>query len=89
MAASVQTEPAQMLAPTEGLLTNEAQIHLEWLAQLSEEQTHGSEITSYHLRWDAGTNGIVYIDVVGLVSDSIALDFVISNDITPGEFYLA
>jgi len=49
----------------EGQLTDERQIELEWLALTSYEQTRGSIVTSYALRWDRRTYGLVWYDIVG------------------------
>ena len=63
--ARVQTEPDTVYTLVEGQLTDERQIELEWLALTSYEQTRGSIVTSYALRWDRKTYGLVWYDIVG------------------------
>lgn len=48
--------PSKPLPPTRGLLTNTAQIQIDWSSLLTSLETGGSPITSYNIQWDAGTN---------------------------------
>ena len=41
-----------MATPTEGSLTNESQIEVNWVALTVHTETRGAEITSYELQWD-------------------------------------
>jgi hypothetical protein len=51
------------------------------------EETKGSEILSYHIRWDKKTYGLEWYDLVGLDSDYVNVEFTHGSDILPGETY--
>jgi hypothetical protein len=71
----------------EGLETNEVQVHVEWQSQTSHTETQGSPITSYHLLWDEGSNGLTWTDVIGLGSNNLQTEYIITNKVQPGQFY--
>ena len=64
--ARTQTVPLQPAPPVEAQLTNENQVHVSWAIQSSHVETGGSDILSYNLRWDKGSNGLTWHDTIGL-----------------------
>ena len=84
---AVQIKPHQMLAPTSGSITDEEQVHVQWLA-LTDTATGGSTIVSYNLQWDRGT-GVEddWYTVVGESPYSTLLEATLSNEIVPGTLY--
>jgi hypothetical protein len=53
-----------------------------------EDELRGSEITSYYLQWDKGTDGITWYDLVGLTESFTDLEYTATyGDILPGEDY--
>lgn len=79
--ARVQTEPVPPQMPTEGLLTNMVQVEVEWLEITAYETTRGSQITSYNLRWDAGTNGFEWFNLIGLDPYYTTTEYIVSDNI--------
>jgi hypothetical protein len=57
-------------------MTDELNIEVEWQPLLTHEDTRGSPVTSYHLRWDKRTYGLVYYDLIGLDSDFVLNEFI-------------
>jgi hypothetical protein len=53
----IETEPGLVSTLVEGILTNEEQIEVKWQPLTTYIETKGSPVTSYNLRWDAGSNG--------------------------------
>lgn len=48
----------------------------------------GSEISSYYLQWDKGTNGATWFDLVGLTDVYLDLEYTATyGDIIPGGDY--
>jgi len=47
-----------MSAPFEGILTNEAQVQVMWLALTTHNELRGAPITSYNMQWDQGLFGL-------------------------------
>lgn len=83
----IQTEPIAVNTPTEGAHTNEIQIEVLWTPQTAHEEIRGSPVTSYDLRWDAGSNGLEWYSLVGLESENLATGFIVSDYINGGEIY--
>lgn len=84
--ALVEYVPKKMATPTSGLATLESQIEVDWVA-LAGLDTGGATITSYNLQYDSGTNGITWIDVVGLTPAFTETSTILSSQITPGVTY--
>lgn len=85
--ARILTEPVQMAAPFRGTSTTESQIHVKWVA-LEGDEIRGSTISSYHLQWDKGTDGVTWFDLSGLTSQNLDLEFIVHNsDVVGGQVY--
>lgn len=46
-----------------------------------------STILSYHLQWDAGSNGATFTDLIGNSIDSLALTYTVSSSVVAGTLY--
>lgn len=44
-------------------------------------------MTSYNLRWDAGSNGLEWHSLIGLESDNLETEFIVSDNIIGGQIY--
>jgi len=84
--ARVQVEPQAMNAPTRGDATGPTQIEVNW-SSLTTPEDGGSAVLSYHLQYDAGSNAVNWIDVIGLSPDSIATNVIVSTNIESGTTY--
>lgn len=84
--ARVQVEPLAMNAPTRGDVTGPTQIEVNW-SSLTTPEDGGSAVLSYHLQYDAGSNAVNWIDVIGLSPDSIATNVIVSSNIESGTTY--
>lgn len=84
---NVGIEPVMVATPTEGLLTNQQQVHVKWVALTAYAEIRGAPVTSYNLRWDTGTDGLLWRDLVGATSDSLELEYIITQGIIPGAYY--
>jgi hypothetical protein len=71
----------------EGLATDETQIEIFWNALTSYASTGGSPIISYELRWDAGTFGLQWTELVGKTTASLLTRFTVTNFVVPGHTY--
>lgn len=85
--ATIQTEPVQMSSPTRGSSTSQTQIEVSWTALSSASDTRGSSITTYHLQWDAGSNGGTWSDLIGLTSNYVSTTFYVTSGLTAGTSY--
>jgi hypothetical protein len=85
--AKVQTQPSQIPALFEGKGTNERAVHIEWNALSTYEETRGAAIISYHVRWDKGTFGLEWFDLIGLSSNNLLLEHTHEADVVPGNEY--
>ena len=81
--------PSQLTTLSEGLLTSTFQIHLEWTALTTHEQTGGAPITSYNLQWDAGLFGLSWEHLVGYEADSGLTDtsYIVTQGVLGGYEY--
>ena len=85
--AQILTEPAQMGTPSRGILTDQNHIHIVW-DSLVDDELKGSQISSYYLQWDKGTNGVSWYDLVGLADPYLQLEYIAYfGDIVPGSNY--
>jgi len=50
-------------------------------------ETGGSTILSYELRWDAGSFGLYWVDLVGKSTASLLTRFTVTNFVVPGRTY--
>ena len=51
------------------------------------ESMGGSEVTSYNLQWDKGTQGISWFDIIGHNPVSLDLTTTQTADVVGGSFY--
>jgi hypothetical protein len=51
---------------------------------ITHEESGGSDVLSYHLRWDKRTYGLLWYDLIGLDEDFLMTEFVHSTDVVPG-----
>jgi len=51
---------------------------VKWVALTSYSEIRGAPVTSYNLRWDAATDGLLWYDLVGATSDSLAIEYIIT-----------
>ena len=85
--APVTTPPQQMAPPTrDSAITSTTQIKVDWLA-LGAPQNGMTSILSYHLQWDAGSNGAVQNELVGESTDYLGTTYTVSSGVSPGARY--
>lgn len=70
-----------MSTPTRVTTTSTSKIVVEW-SSLSSPNNGGSDITSYFLEWDAGTNGVTYTEIVGYSPVSNATSYEVTGNST-------
>jgi hypothetical protein len=46
-----------------------------------------SEISSYNLQWDSGTDGETWSNLIGFNTESLALTFTVASSLTQGDHY--
>jgi hypothetical protein len=83
---TIQTEPNAMAAPTRGSTTSTTIVEVDWAALIS-PANGDSSITSYNLKWDAGTSGVTWTDLIGLSPSSTATSYSLTTGITAGSSY--
>jgi hypothetical protein len=66
--AKIQTVPEQVQNLSELATTTSDNIDFEWDALTTEEQTGGSEILSYQVQWDRGSDGSYFLNLAGYVA---------------------
>lgn len=76
-----------MASPSRGSSTTITQIQVDWVALSNVADYGGSPILSYHLQWDAGSNGITFTDLTGLSTESTATTYIVTSGITGGTDY--
>jgi len=82
---TIETEPQQMSAPTQGSATSDSQIQVDWVALSSSPSNGGSTILSYHVQWDQGTS--TWVDLVGAGSDYTGTSFTVASGVSVGNTY--
>ena len=60
--------PEQVQNLSELATTTSDNIDFEWDALTTEEQTGGSEILSYQVQWDRGSDGSYFLNLAGYVA---------------------
>jgi len=68
-----------------GELTGEHLLQIEWTELLTREEIGDSQILSYHLEFDQGTN--MWVTVVGNPQNYALNSVIITNDIVAGTVY--
>lgn len=84
---TIETEPDVIRTLVEGNLTDEHNIHVKWNALVAYNETRGSPILSYHLRWDNHSFGLEWFELVGLTTNYTATNFTFSTNVIPGNTY--
>lgn len=85
---TAQSKPAQMAAPTTvQTLTNETSLFVQWAALTTPSETGGSTITSYYLKWDKGTAGATWYDIIGNGPTSLDTNITLTSDVSAGTTY--
>ena len=83
--AIIEDKPAKMQAPWRGTLTSETQLQILW-TELEGTDTGGTDIDSYNLRWDQGTD--TWADMIGEDGNYlVASEHIQTDNITPGMLY--
>jgi hypothetical protein len=76
--------------PSEGSLTSEYQIEVEWSALTTTAETGDSAILSYNLQWHAGaadTEGAVWESLAGDLSEYPGTSYIVTSGIVEGATY--
>jgi hypothetical protein len=78
-----------MNTPTEGTLTNEAQIEIEWAALSTAAETGGSTILSYNLQWHDGEDDIdaSWVSLAGDISEYPGTSYIVTLHVERGATY--
>ena len=83
----ITTVPHQMAAPTrDDAGTSTVAIKVNWLP-LNAPENGMSAIKSYNLKWDAGSSGTFWEDVVDEDNDYTLTYFTVTTGLTPGQSY--
>lgn len=80
--ALVAVVPLTMSAPSRGTATSTSQVEIDWTL-LTDPSNGGSEVTSYHLVWDAGT-GTTTTTLVGLLTPYTLGSYIVTTGVTLG-----
>lgn len=67
--------------------TSESQIQVLWDALTTYTETRGSPIISYHLQYDAETNGAFWIDIIGNNAFYSSTTFTLTYGLSAGRVY--
>jgi hypothetical protein len=85
--ALVITVPLAMAAPVrDSAATTTAQIKVSWTALVAPANGM-SDVLTYNLEWDAGSDGAAWAEVVGETTDYLLTHFTVSSGLTPGTSY--
>jgi hypothetical protein len=86
---TVQTEPAQMPAVTNGSLTGPTQVQLLWDALTTDNETGAAAIITYNLQWHGGADdyGAAWVSLTGEVSDYVATSYIVTGGVVKGAAY--
>lgn len=58
-----------------------------WAELTTEEETGGTEIISYNVQWDSGSNGQQWSNLVGVTSNFIGYDYKATTEVQAGVTY--
>lgn len=84
--ALIQSIPNKMATPVRDPSTTIEVLVVNW-ATLEIPDNGYSEIESYNLQWDRGTNGVTWYNLIGYDSDTLVSTFQTVNTLTPGNVY--
>jgi hypothetical protein len=85
--ARIQTEPVAVRNVRRGDETSEIQIQVNWDPLTVYNDVRGSDIISYHLQYDAETNGAFWIDIIGINAFYPSTSFTLTYGIRAGRVY--
>lgn len=80
--AIIETIPSVMNSPTRNPQTNTVKIVVDWLPPANDGY---SEILSYNLQWDAGTDGENWTNLVGFQTNSLVKTFTVAQGVIFGD----
>ena len=46
-----------------------------------------SQIITYNMQWDRGTNGETWFNLIGSSTDSLTTSYIVTNGVVAGDFY--
>jgi Fibronectin type III domain len=75
-----------MATPTKDSSSSSTQLVVDWTA-LTSPDNGDSTITSYNLKWDAGTSGVTWTTLIGYSPSSTALTYSVTSGLTVGSSY--
>ena len=79
--AQIRTRPLKPpTTPTRNIATSYTQLVVDYSA-LIDTDTGGSPVVSYGLRYDDGSSGTIWTNLVGYVSDNLALTYSVTTSI--------
>ena len=85
--AKIQTEPQQVKNLVKISTTSQANIDFMWDPLETLEETGGTDILSYNVQWDSGTDGYQFLHLVGYAAIFMETEYSISSHIEVGKSY--
>ena len=82
--AQIETVPGQLLAPTRNAETNTIQIVVDWQPPTNDGF---SDIVSYNLQWDSGSEGATWTNLIGFNTESLAQTYTVAQGVAFGDQY--
>ncbi|CDW74138.1 pa14 multi-domain protein [Stylonychia lemnae] len=83
---TIQTAPRTMTIPQRDSSTSTSQIVVNWQT-ISSPDNGDSDVTSYNLQWDAGSDGLSWFSLQGLSPSSILSTYTVTSGIIIGSKY--
>ena len=84
--ALIQSTPLKMFTPERDSRTTTAVIYINWEPQVVPENGY-SDILSYNLQWDRGSEGKTWYNLLGYDTDLLVTSYETVNQLTKGKFY--
>jgi len=86
--ARIQTAPAKIQDLVEdNSMTSEEQLVFRWSLLTTGSETGGTEIISYNVQYDRGTNSKTWYNLAGFVSNFIDSEYIATAEINKGTSY--
>lgn len=86
--ARIQTAPAKIQDLVEdNSMTSEEQLVFRWSLLTTGSETGGTEIISYNVQYDRGTNSKTWFNLAGFVSNFIDSEYIATAEINKGTSY--
>ena len=82
--AIIETVPGEMLPPTRNPETSTVQIVVDWLPPVNDGY---SDIVSYNLQWDSGTEGETWTNLIGFNTEEISFTYTVAQGVAYGDQY--